>query len=44
MKNIDDEVVVAKGGRGGRGNAMFKVQQTALQRLLKMVNLVKEKD
>ena len=26
MKNIDDEVVVAKGGRGGRGNTAFKTQ------------------
>ena len=26
MKGIDDEVVVAKGGRGGRGNTAFKTQ------------------
>lgn len=26
MKNIGDEVVVAKGGRGGRGNTAFKTQ------------------
>ncbi len=26
MKNINDEVVVAKGGRGGRGNTAFKTQ------------------
>lgn len=26
MKNIDDEIVVAKGGRGGRGNTAFKTQ------------------
>ena len=26
MKNIDDEVVVASGGRGGRGNTAFKTQ------------------
>ena len=26
MKNPDDEVVVAKGGRGGRGNTAFKTQ------------------
>ncbi len=26
MKNADDEIVVAKGGRGGRGNTAFKTQ------------------
>ena len=26
LKNIDDEVVVAEGGRGGRGNTAFKTQ------------------
>ena len=26
MKNINDEVIVAKGGRGGRGNTAFKTQ------------------
>ena len=26
MKNADDEVVVAKGGRGGRGNTAFRTQ------------------
>ena len=26
MKGVDDEVVVAKGGRGGRGNTAFKTQ------------------
>jgi GTP-binding protein len=26
MKNVDDEVIVAKGGRGGRGNTAFKTQ------------------
>ena len=26
MKNVNDEVVVAKGGRGGRGNTAFKTQ------------------
>ena len=26
MKNVDDEVVVAQGGRGGRGNTAFKTQ------------------
>jgi GTP-binding protein len=26
MKNVDDEVVVAKGGRGGRGNTAFRTQ------------------
>ena len=26
MKNIDDEVIVAQGGRGGRGNTAFKTQ------------------
>ena len=26
LKNVDDEVVVAEGGRGGRGNTAFKTQ------------------
>ena len=26
MKNVDDEVIVAKGGRGGRGNTAFRTQ------------------
>ena len=26
MKNVDDEVIVASGGRGGRGNSAFKTQ------------------
>ena len=26
MKNLDDEVIVAQGGRGGRGNTAFKTQ------------------
>lgn len=26
LKNVDDEVVVAQGGRGGRGNTAFKTQ------------------
>ncbi len=27
LKNINDEVIVAKGGRGGRGNTAFKTQK-----------------
>lgn len=44
LVEADDELVVAKGGRGGRGNIKFASPKIQLQKLLKMVNLVKKEN
>ena len=33
LKNIDDRILIAKGGRGGRGNATYKTQQSKAPRI-----------